>query len=359
LTRRSDERKRAAAIIDALHAVVERLRAGESLRQSLIRAAGDEGSPLYPVATALAAGAPLVNALTEAAEDAHQYASRGGADLASVFCVLAVHAEAGGDPLPAVRALADRTARASAAREEAHAYTAQARLGARAILLLTPAFLVLLAVSDPKGAAASLAEPRTGIAIAAGIALQIAGALWIRTIVGGVAPRSSRVTRLPFVRALRALLVGRPRPTTDLECAETAEIVAFSLDAGLSVSAAIASAAPYSPGAFGDALRLAVAADAVPIREAAREALGSLDGEAPQRFVRALEWSAELGVPLADAMRALAGDVRESRSFHLTEDVRRASVRVLVPLSVLILPAFVLACLVPLFMGGLQGIAGS
>ena len=59
-----------------------------------------------------------------------------------------------------------------------------------------------------------------------------------------------------------------------------------------------------------------------------------------------------------EALRAVADDVRDAMSIRFTEDVRRASMRVLLPLGVLVLPAFVLACLVPLFIGGLQGIAG-
>jgi hypothetical protein len=57
-------------------------------------------------------------------------------------------------------------------------------------------------------------------------------------------------------------------------------------------------------------------------------------------------------------MRALASDLDQRTSIRLTEESRRASIRVLVPLGLLVLPAFVLACLVPLFVGGLQGIAG-
>jgi len=88
------------------------------------------------------------------------------------------------------------------------------------------------------------------------------------------------------------------------------------------------------------------------------EVVASLDGDAPDRFARAFVWSAELGVPLSDSLRALADDVRDAVSLRFAEDVRRASMRVLVPLGVLVLPAFVLACLVPLFLGGLQGLAG-
>src|SRR5438094_851890 len=69
-------------------------------------------------------------------------------------------------------------------------------------------------------------------------------------------------------------------------------------------------------------------------------------GGAPDRFARAFASSASLGVPLASRLRALSDDIRDRSSVRLAEDVRRASMRVLLPLSLLVLPAFVLACLV-------------
>ncbi len=341
-------------MVHDLHAVVDRLRCGESLRQALMSVAQDPGSPLVPIARAIAAGRPLGLALRDRASAQ----SGGDADLASVCCVLSVHAEAGGDPTLAIRALADRLARRVAAREEAHALTTQARLGARAILLLTPAFLFLMAVSDPGNAFAYLTGPATLPAMITGLLLQGLGALWIGSIVNGVGAQQSRTARIPLLRALRALLTGRPRSTTDAECAETAETVAFVLDAGLSPTAALAAVAPSARGPFGARMREALGMAAAPVHESMASAVKGLPGEGPARFARALAWSAELGVPLADAMRALADDLREQACLHICEDIRRASVRVLFPLGVLVLPAFVLACLVPLFVGGLQGIAG-
>jgi hypothetical protein len=191
----------------------------------------------------------------------------------------------------------------------------------------------------------------------AGLFLQGLGAVWIARIVSAIGSASSG-GRVPIVRAVRALLVGKTRPPTDEDCAQTAETVAFALDAGLSPTAALREVAPFAPGGFGDAIRRASAAVGVPIHEALAAAVEDLEGDAPARFARAFAWSAELGVPLADALRAVADDVRDAMSIRFTEDVRRASMRVLLPLGVLVLPAFVLACLVPLFIGGLRGISG-
>jgi tight adherence protein C len=273
------------------------------------------------------------------------------------MCVLAVHAEAGGDPLPATRALSSRLARRAAARAEARALTTQARLGARALLLLTPAFLLLVVVSDPRGVVRWLTDPRTRAAVVLGLVLQLLGGAWMSAIVGNATGRASRLAHVPFVRAVRSVLAGRRRPSIDADVAEVAETMAFALEAGLAPTAALHAVAPYARGAFGDALRRA-AAEHGAVHVAVREATAALEGAGPERFVDALESSVTLGAPLAPALRSLADDLRERSAITLSEDIRRASIRVLVPLGLLVLPAFVLACLVPLFVGGLEGIAG-
>ena len=342
-------------VVIALRDIANGLRAGLSLRQAVQRCAGKDGSPLVPAAAALAAGRPLVESLREAA--ARQVLG-GNADLSSALCILAVHAEAGGDPLPATRALADRLARRAAARDEARALTTQARLGARALLLLTPAFLFLVVVSDPSGVTRWMGQPRTRTAVIVGIALQGLGAAWMGAIVRSAAGQTSRLADVPMIRALRALLAGRPRSASDEEVAVGAETMAFALGAGLAPTAALAAVAPYAPGTFGVALRSAASDIGARPHDAVRRALADVDGTGAPRFADAYASSVTLGVPLAPALRELADELREQSSIALAEDIRRASVRVLLPLGLLVLPAFVLACLVPLFVGGLEGIAG-
>ena len=344
-------------LVDGLRAIVDGLRSGASLRSAVIRAAGTPGSPFAPVAAALAEGRPLAPVLSTAAETSGS-AMSSDPELASAFCVLAVQAQAGGDPLPAIRALAERITRRGAAREEARAFTTQARLGARAILLLTPAFLLLVAASDPRGTVAWFSQPTTRICIAAGLVLQIAGAVWVSSIVRGVAPADNALTRLPILRAVRAIALGRARSGHDADVSACAGTIALALDSGLSPSAALRAVALYTGGAFGEALRDAVADVSSSAHGSLARSVSALDDPDATRFARAFASGAELGVPLADAMRNLASDIDERASIALAEDSRRASVRVLLPLGLLVLPAFVLACLVPLFVGGLQGIAG-
>lgn len=349
-------RLRESDVASALAAVVDGLRSGLSLRQAVLRTAGMDGSPLAPMAAALGAGRPLAQCLREAAADAEV------ADLRAALCVLAAHADTGGDPIPATSALATRLRRRAAARREARALTTQARLGARAMLLLTPGFWVLLVAADPAGTLSSLSQAGTQAAVALGVALQVLGAVWIGMIVrrasGG--PGGSALARVPLVRAVWGLALGRERSATAGHVAEAAETIAFVLDAGHSPSSALEAAAPLVGGEIGDRLREACARVRAGARltDALEEATADLE-DAAERFADAFGASITLGVPLAPALRTLADDVRERGAAELAEDVRRASVRVLVPLGLLILPAFVLSCLVPLLAGGLAGIAGS
>lgn len=352
---RRAERERGRALVAALDALCDSLRGGASLRQALVDGIGERPSPLTPIALALREGRPLVDTLRAAA------ASGGGTavdrDLAAACCVLAVHAESGGDPLPACRSVAERIALRRAAADEARALTTQSRLGARTIVLLTPAFLGLVVLSDPRSVAGWFGDPRIRTAIVAGLMLQAVGAWWIAAIVRRATGSASRAAGLPVLRAAAVLLTGRSAPTDDDDVASCAEIVALVCHAGGSTTSALATVAPHAAGRFGTVLREAVAATDEPIAEALGR-LDDVDGEAAVRFTRSVRAATELGVPLAPAMLALSNDVRERNRIRASEDVRRASVRVLLPLGGLVLPAFVLACLVPLFVGGLSGLTG-
>jgi tight adherence protein C len=341
-----------------LSSIVDGLRSGLSLRHAVLRTAGTDGSPacVAPVRHGLDAGRPLNDVLRSAAAHAEDV------DVRCALSVLAAHADAGGDPVPAVSALATRLRRRQAARREARALTTQARLGARAILLLTPGFWLLLLVSDARHTLGALTKSGPRSAVVCGVVLQLLGAAWIGAIVRQASPasRPGRLESVPFLRAGRALVGGRRSGEDADDIADAAETIAFVLDAGRSPSAALESVAPLVGGKLGWQLTGAVSR----IRAGARVADAVRDasaggGEAHRRFAEAFVASIDLGVPLAPALRDLADDAREASSADVQESVRRASVRVLLPLGLLILPAFLLSCLVPLFAGGLFGISGT
>jgi len=225
------------------------------------------------------------------------------------------------------------------------------------MLLLTPGFWLLLVTSDARHTLSALTKPGPRTTVVLGVVLQLIGAVWIGAIVNRAAgtSRSARWTQLPVLRAGTALVGGRTGGTGADAIADAAETIAFVLDAGRSPSGALQTVAPLVPGEAGARLQ----ATSARIRAGARLVEAMRDCELDARLVDAFDASVSLGVPLAPSLRDLADDVRERASMDLNENVRRASVRVLLPLGLLVLPAFVLSCLVPLFAGGLVGLSGS
>lgn len=75
-----------------------------------------------------------------------------------------------------------------------------------------------------------------------------------------------------------------------------------------------------------------------------------------RRLSITLERSERLGSPVADQLRRLARDVRDERRLRDEERARRAPVAMLFPLVLCILPAFVLAAVVPAMLVAAQDI---
>ncbi len=322
-------RRESMSLAEDLRALCDELRGGASLRQALERT-GD-GSPLAFLRAPLAAGRALPEVLREAAGEVREAA------LAEALLVLAVQADAGGDPIPAVAAVEARLRRRLLQAREARALTAQARMSARTVLAIGPGFLALLLLLDPGAMWNVLSRPDGRILLALGFLLQAAGAVWVARIVH---------------RATDDRTGGRGS-----EVAEGAETLASLLEAGLSPARALEVLSPVASGAFGASLRRV--RDRIRAGAGAGDAITGVLGDdgdlATVRLARVLA-GARLGVPLAGPLRNLATELREIEVSRTAEAVRGASVRVLLPLGLLILPAFVLTCLVPLLLGGLEGI---
>jgi tight adherence protein C len=87
-----------------------------------------------------------------------------------------------------------------------------------------------------------------------------------------------------------------------------------------------------------------------------RAAADRLEVRDLRRLALALERGQRLGAPLAEQLRRLARDVRHERHAMAEERARRAPVLMLFPLVFLILPAFVLAAVIPALIVAARGI---
>jgi tight adherence protein B len=169
-----------AAMPDALDAMARSLRSGGSLRHAIEEAARDDTGPLAVdlrhVAADLHDGASLVDALDRWALDR----PLPGVRLAAA--ALALGAETGGATAQAVDGVAETLRTNVAIAGEVRALSSQARMSALVIALAPIGFTFLAATSDGSTATFLLRTPAGVACLCAGLALDLAGGLWMRKL---------------------------------------------------------------------------------------------------------------------------------------------------------------------------------
>lgn len=136
------------------------------------------------------------------------------------------------------------------------------------------------------------------------------------------------------------------------------DVVAVAVTAGLSPRLALDRATGFVAGPLGrelSAMRHDVALGGT-WRSGLRDGARRLAMPELQRLALILQRSERLGAPVADRLRALAREVRAERRTGREERARRAPVAMLFPLVFLILPAFVLAAMVPAVLVAVRGV---
>jgi tight adherence protein C len=161
---------------------------------------------------------------------------------------------------------------------------------------------------------------------------------------------------LPEFLLVRRAAALRRRVANDVP--NLLDLLSVCVTAGLSPSAALERAAESIRGPLRQPLDRA--RKEVSLGGSWRSALRGLADRVVLREVRrlamALERGQRLGAPLADQLRRLARDVRDERGALAEERARRAPVLMLFPLVFLILPAFVLAAVIPAVVVATRGI---
>ncbi len=187
-----------------------------------------------------------------------------------------------------------------------------------------------------------------------------AGVATVGVLAPGLAPLALLVGAGAFLAP--DLVVSRAARSrlrkADAEIPEFLDLLAASSSAGLAAPAAIARASTGLRGPLADELGSASAA--VGIGGRWREELAGI-GERLRlpdlrMVVAAITRTESLGSSLADAMRGLAEDVRESRRSRAAERARTAPVKMLFPLVCMILPAFLLLTVVPVLIATLRSL---
>jgi tight adherence protein B len=170
-------------VVDVLRATVA---AGINPRRALQAAA--EGAPaaleavLGQAIRAAELGAGTVRALATAAEAEHL------SELALAGEALDLAETTGAPPGPVLAGVAAAAADRVRSRRAMMAATAQARLSARVVAAMAPAFLGVLALTAPSDAAFLIREPLGWATLAAAMTFELLGIWWATHIVRGPAP---------------------------------------------------------------------------------------------------------------------------------------------------------------------------
>jgi tight adherence protein B len=238
-----------------------------------------------------------------------------GDTTASVAFLFAVHRDCGGDlggMLESLAASLDERARNTAV---ATASAAGAALSGRMVAGLPLLCVPLLPLSH-----APLMDP-VGLAILTlGVVLTLADLWWI-----------NRLVPVP--------------PHSDHAVAALAEVVASVMSAGIGLRQALDWVTRRDPPEIGTAL--ARARRRVTLGSTWPHALVLADRDDLRGLGRVLEQAHTLGVPIAEAICRFASELRAHRAVVLEEQIRRAPVRMVLPLALCGLPSFLLLTLVP------------
>jgi tight adherence protein C len=161
---------------------------------------------------------------------------------------------------------------------------------------------------------------------------------------------------------LPGFIAARARKARQVEMAATVpdllDIVAVSVTAGLSPRLALDRSSEVVGGPI--ASELAGIRHEVSLggtwRSGLRDAADRLGLPELRRLAVVIEQGQRLGTPVSDRLRSLAREVRAERRARREERARRAPVVMLFPLVFLILPAFVLAAVVPAVLVAIRGV---
>jgi tight adherence protein C len=129
------------------------------------------------------------------------------------------------------------------------------------------------------------------------------------------------------------------------------DMLTLATSAGMALEQALEEVAQHSQGVVARELRLLVRELALGQRRSLHEALEAMAGRlgAPdvEHILGRMSAAYEQGLPLAQALAAHAQALRERQRLHIVEEGGKASVRMLLPVALLILPVLFVVVLVP------------
>lgn len=313
------KRTSAATKVQALLGLASLVRAGAPLRAALAEwpeAAPEDARPFLGSAARRAQlGAPLQDAIASCAELL-------GPDLDALRSGVILHLECGADAAAMIEGIAEEISRREVGSGNARAQAAGARLSARLVGGLPLAFLPLM----PPGKV-ELFDPLGLVLLVSGLLLAVGGMRWLGSLL--------------------------PDPPTDDDLgAYLASAIARCLQAGTDIGRAVDLAASGAPTRSPEELSLLVqAARRVRLGIPARRALLLGGDDGLEAVGRCLELAHRSGAPPSSYLLALADARRAEQGRRFEAEMRRAPVKMVVPLTLCVLPSFALLGLAPFLRG--------
>lgn len=190
------------------------------------------------------------------------------------------------------------------------------------------------------------------------VGVVVAGACLLVLAVGGRVPAAAPSLVLVVVTGVSGALlcdrrlsrqIDRRRDAIRMSLPAVADLLALAVAAGESPVAALDRVGRIARGALAHECRRACddTSSGVPFTEALDAMATRVDVPAVRRFVDGVAIAVQRGTPLADVLRAQAGDARADLHRGLLETAGRKEVQMLIPVVFLVLPTVVLVALFP------------
>ena len=135
----------------------------------------------------------------------------------------------------------------------------------------------------------------------------------------------------------------------DRNMPELIDLLVVTVEAGLSLSAALQLAGERMKGPLGDELRIVLQEQRMGLTpvQALENMVGRCPTPAVESFARAMMQGQALGVSVGQILRSLAVEMRKRRRAHAEQEAQKAPIKMLFPLVFLIFPALFVVILGP------------
>ena len=127
------------------------------------------------------------------------------------------------------------------------------------------------------------------------------------------------------------------------------DLLVVTVEAGLSLSAALQLAGERMRGPLGDELRIVLQEQRMGLTpvQALENMVGRCPTPAVESFARAMMQGQALGVSVGHILRSLAIEMRKRRRAHAEQQAQKAPIKMLFPLVFMIFPAMLIVILGP------------